>query len=193
MSSLIDRIAKTVYNRWISRKFAGGPFGFKYPVNLIRGQRYFHIGNHTAFGKYVVLTAWDRYLDRTFSPDVVIGRECNFGDYLHLTCISKITIGDNVLTGRWVTISDNSHGNSDLRSLLIPPLGRELVSKGPINIGNNVWIGDKATILAGVSIGEGAIVAANAVVTKDVAPYTVVAGNPANIIHQSCNISNEQA
>ncbi len=49
-------------------------------------------------------------------------------------------------------------------------------------IGDNVWIGDKATILAGVKIGECAVIAANAVVTKDIPPYSVAAGNPAKII-----------
>ena len=52
-------------------------------------------------------------------------------------------------------------------------------------IGDNVWIGDKATVLPGVTIGDGAVIAANAVVTKDVPAFTVVAGNPARIIKQS--------
>ncbi|MBO4333820.1 MAG: hypothetical protein IKP81_00765 [Paludibacteraceae bacterium] len=59
---------------------------------------------------------------------------------------------------------------------------REIVSRGSINIGRNVWVGDKVTILAPVSIGDGAIIAANAVVTKDVPPYCVVAGAPARVI-----------
>ena len=61
-------------------------------------------------------------------------------------------------------------------------LDREIISKGPVKIGRNVWIGDKTTILGGVSIGDGAIVAANSVVTKDVPPFCVVAGVPARII-----------
>ena len=62
------------------------------------------------------------------------------------------------------------------------PQKRELSSKGIIKIGDNVWIGDKATILSNVSIGDGSIVAANSVVTKNVPPYSVVAGNPARVI-----------
>ena len=53
-------------------------------------------------------------------------------------------------------------------------------------IGNNVWIGDKATILPGVKIGDGCIIAANTVVTKDVPPYSVVAGNPGVILKTLC-------
>ncbi len=128
------------------------------------------------------MTAWDKYENQCFTPDVKIGKNCNFGDYLHLTCINKINIGDDLLTGRWVTISDNGHGNSNYQTLQISPVKRNLVSKGPVEIGNNVWIGDKATILSGVKIGECSIIAANAVVTKDVPSYSVVAGNPAKII-----------
>lgn len=61
----------------------------------------------------------------------------------------------------------------------IAPLSRPVVSKGPIIIDDNVWIGENAVILSGVHIGEGAIIAANAVVTKDVDSYTMVAGVPA--------------
>ena len=53
-----------------------------------------------------------------------------------------------------------------------------------MNIGDNVWIGDKVTILPGVHIGDGAVIGANAVVVKDVRPYTVVGGNPAKIIKE---------
>ena len=56
------------------------------------------------------------------------------------------------------------------------------VIKGDVNIGNNVWIGDNVTILTGVFIGDGSIIGANSTVTKNVAPYSIVAGNPAKII-----------
>ena len=52
----------------------------------------------------------------------------------------------------------------------------------PVVIGNDVWIGSRVTILPGVTIGDGAVIGASSVVTKDVEPYTVVAGNPAEII-----------
>jgi virginiamycin A acetyltransferase len=57
--------------------------------------------------------------------------------------------------------------------------GKEYPQKGDITIGNDVWIGYNATIMAGVTIGDGAIIAANATVVKDVAPYSIVGGNPA--------------
>lgn len=62
------------------------------------------------------------------------------------------------------------------------PSLRKVESKGEVIIGDNVWIGDKCTILQNVHIGDGVIVAANSVVTKDVPPYSVVGGNPAKVL-----------
>lgn len=89
-----------------------------------------------------------------------------------------------MLTGRYVYISDNNHGKTDYESLCQQPAERELDIKGPVIIGSNVWIGDKVTILSGVHIGEGSIIGANSVVTKNFPPYSIVGGGPAHIIKQ---------
>ena len=62
--------------------------------------------------------------------------------------------------------------------------GKTYPQKGNINIGNDVWIGYNATIMAGVTIGDGAIIATNSTVVKDVEPYSIVGGNPANLIRK---------
>ena len=97
---------------------------------------------------------------------------------------NQIIVEDGVLTGKWVTIVDNNHGETDRVSLRMPPLSRTIVSKGPVVIKTNVWLGDKVTVLPGVTIGEGAVVAANSVVTRNVPPFCVVAGIPAKVIKQ---------
>ena len=66
--------------------------------------------------------------------------------------------------------------------MLILPADRKIVSKGDVEIGENVWIGENACILSGVHIGKGCIIAANAVVTKDVPSFSLVAGVPAKVI-----------
>lgn len=181
-TSVWTNIRNIIYSKWISLKFGNTKLRFNKPVNYLKGCEYFKIDDNSSFGKFVVLTAWDRYEGESFLPKVNIGKNCNFGDFLHLTCINEITIGDNCLTGRWVTISDNNHGSIDKENLNQPPGERKLISKGPIIIGSNVWIGDKATILGGVTIGDSSIVAANAVVTKDVPPFSIVTGNPAKVM-----------
>lgn len=136
------------------------------------------------FQRDIYLTAWDQYGNQEFTPEIIIGSDCAIGAWNHITCTNKIVIGSGLLTGKWVTISDNSHGTTDYENLQIPPAKRNIYSKGSIIIGNNVWIGDKATILAGVTIGDGAVIAANSVVTKDIPPFSVVVGSPARIIQQ---------
>ena len=107
------------------------------------------------------------------------------GDECHRPGMKGMTIGNGLLTGKGVLISDNSHCNpSDHGQLSLPPNSRPLHSKGTITIGNNVWIGEKAAILGGVAIGDGAVIGANAVVTHDVPPYSIAAGCPAKILHQ---------
>ena len=96
--------------------------------------------------------------------------------------MGHMRIGKNLLTGRWVTITDNGHGSVDFETMQQTPINRRLFSKGDVAIGDNVWIGDKATILPGVTIGDGAVIAANSVVTKDVPAYSVAAGNPARVL-----------
>ncbi len=65
-----------------------------------------------------------------------------------------------------------------------PPAAADLPLKGDTVIGNDVWIGQNATIMPGVHIGDGAIIGANAVVARDVDPYSIVAGNPARLIRK---------
>lgn len=141
------------------------------------------IGPCTSFQDWIYLTAWKA--NECQKPSVDIGEHCSFGAFNHITCSNHIEIGDNCLTGKFVTITDNAHGNTDLKTLIIPPQQRDIQSKGPVIIGKNVWIGDKATILPNVQIGDGAVIAANAVVTKNIPPYSVAAGNPAIIIKGS--------
>ncbi|MBO4807312.1 MAG: acyltransferase [Paludibacteraceae bacterium] len=149
----------------------------------LRGCQYIEIGRHTNVCKGVILTAWDVYEGQKFSPYVKIGANCNIGENCHITACDRIEIGDNVLTGRYVYISDNSHGNpSNEEELKQNPIKRPLYSKGPVVIGNNVWIGERVCVLAGVKIGDGTIIAANAVVTHDIPAGVLAGGVPAKII-----------
>lgn len=82
-----------------------------------------------------------------------------------------------------IIIMGGGKKNTSIDQLLYEPLCRPVTSNGPIVIGKNVWCGEKATILSGVTIGDGAIIGANSVVTKDVPPFSIAAGSPAKVIY----------
>lgn len=95
--------------------------------------------------------------------------------------ICGITVGKNVLFAGYVHVTDHSHGYEDVTK----PISKQpLISKGPVVIEDNCWLGFNSEILSGVHIGRNSVVAAHAVVTKDVPPYSIVAGNPARIVKQ---------
>lgn len=189
LGSIFNKLCPKTYSGRIaaSVKSCGHQSVIKSPMQL-RGGKYITIGQKCFFGRYGVLTAWDSFANEKFTPEIEIGNNVILGEYFHITAINSIKIGDNVLTGRWVTISDNAHGETDIQTLMQEPITRRLHSKGAVVIGDNVWIGDKATILAGVTIGAGVIIGANAVVTKDVPAYCIAAGNPAKIIRKTNNL-----
>lgn len=105
--------------------------------------------------------------------NVSIGALSSIGSGAWIYALDKITIGKNVCVGEDARLITGSHDVSSAHF--------GLVTK-PIAIDDNVWIATGAIVLPGVTIGEGAVVAAGAVVTKDVEPWTVVGGNPARFI-----------
>lgn len=179
----ISRYKDILFTHWVKQDF----LHFGENSYLERGLRlwnpkYISIGKDVVIRRLSNLSAWDSYFEKTHNPIVKIDDGCSIGEFFNISCINKITIGKNALIGRWVTVIDHSHGHLIERELLVPPVERELVSKGEIFIGNNVWIGDKVTICPDVHIYEGAIIGANSVVTKDVQANTIVAGVPARVI-----------
>lgn len=178
----------TFYTLWI-RNFVGH-LGKKskicYPCSLQGGgQKNISIGDNTTIQSTSILGCWTKYGKQDFpNASITIGNHCSIGEYNHITACNKITIGNGLLTGRYVIISDNSHGGLSGEEANIQPSLRDLKSKGEVVIGNNVWLGDKVAVLSGVHIGNNVIVAANAVVTKDLPDNCIAAGLPAKIIKQ---------
>lgn len=177
-------LKRRLFSAWISSEFKhiGYPINWYPPIRFLCGGKYISIGNGVSIGKNVTLTAWDSYQDQRFKPEIIIGDNSSIGDDAHITAIDRIVIGNNVLFGKKVLITDNSHGSSDFKQMNLAPSKRPLYSKGPVIIEDNVWIGEKVSIMPGVHVGYGSIIAANSVVTKDVPSYCVVAGIPARIV-----------
>lgn len=176
------------YNNWIQKEFSNiGKGVYIGRLKLLEGAQYIHVDNAVSIGEGCTLTAWDNYMGNQFSPNITFEEGVIIGPNAHITACNNIHIGTGTLTGKYVTITDNSHGISNIDDLKNIPVCRKLFSKGPVIIGKNVWIGDKATILPGVTIGDGAIIGANTVVTKDIPPYSIAGGNPAKVIRTLTN------
>lgn len=116
-------------------------------------------------------------------PRLSIGRRTYVGHRCAFSVSSRITVGDDcyIATGCYFMDSPGHPLDPARRLAHLPPDAEQVK---PVAIGDNVWIGTEAIIMPGVTIGEGSVVAARAVVTSDVPPYTVVGGTPARVIRQ---------
>ena len=110
--------------------------------------------------------------------DVIIGDHTRIG--LHNTIIGPVTIGSHVNLAQGITVTALNHNFEDSDKLI----DEQGVSTTPVTIGDDIWIGANAVVLPGVTIGAHSVVAAGAVVTKDIPPHSLVAGVPAKIIKQ---------
>lgn len=116
---------------------------------------------------------------------IIIGDHVRISDYVHIGSVHLVEIGEGTLIGSKVLITDHSHGEVGERGvgdLALRPNDRPLRCKGPVAIGRSVWIGDGVCILSGVRIGDRAVIGANSVVVRDVAPDSVCVGVPARQI-----------
>lgn len=114
----------------------------------------------------------------TFASTIKIGDYSNIGENAWLLS-DGITIGNHVMMGPNCMIFTSDH---ETKNLDIPMCQQGFTDVKPVVIGDDVWIGARVIILKGVTIGNGSVIAAGAVVTKDVEPYTIVGGVPAKFI-----------
>ena len=123
----------------------------------------------TYFDRHVNIISWSDQYQINLGKYNSIGRDCNF--FLHANHRAD-----------WITTSSQllglvTHEIAEMHMKMGHP-----TCKGDINVGNDVWIGAKSTIMSGITIHDGAIIAANSVITKDVPPYAIVAGNPGKVV-----------
>lgn len=153
-------------------------------LNLLRDPKAITIGAHTYIeGQLVVLWNGGR---------IQFGEWCVLGERSRVLSQASISIGNHVFISQFVDIYDTDGHPIDWEERYLEeqailsgkvPTSTKAISK-PIVIEDDVWIGMKSTVLKGVHIGRGAIVAAGSVVVKDVPAWTIVAGNPAKVVRQ---------
>jgi len=149
------------------------------------GARFIRFGRDISINCNLWLEAVTEFNGQAFSPEIRLGDRVRLSDAVHITAIRQILIGNDVLFGSRVYVSDHNHGayrGDSQTPPMEPPSTRRLHSEGSVVIEDNVWIGDGVNIVGPAKIGFGAVIAANSVVRGDVPAQTIVAGAPARVI-----------
>jgi acetyltransferase-like isoleucine patch superfamily enzyme len=156
-----------------------------YPTYL-KGTEYIQVGTKFRAGPGFRIEAWDEYLDVKYHPQIIIGNNVAVGFNVHIGAIGRMEIGNDVLIGSNVLITDHQHGRLTPEDEDILAIDRPLYSKGNVVIEDNVWIGEGVCIMDGIRIGKNSVIGANAVVLKDIPQGSVAGGIPAKILRKIC-------
>ena len=146
---------------------------------MINKRKYLRIGNNTHIGRDSRFLFVKCYGGQSYNPSVEIGSNVSIGNRFSALSAAKIVIEDNALIASDVLITSENHGMDPeiTDSYATTPLdARE------VHIGKGCWLGEKVSIMPGVTLGERTIVAANAVVTKSFPDHCIIGGIPAKII-----------
>lgn len=144
----------------------------------IRGKKNIYIGDNTFIRPGARIECVEEYAGKHYAPKIEIGSNVNIEQNLHMTCADSIIIDNDVVISSNALITDINHSYKEIDK---HPLLQNLEIRA-VRIGSYSLIGSGARILPGVTIGKNVIVGANAVVTKSVPDYSVVAGVPARIV-----------
>lgn len=151
----------------------------RFPI-IIRGKKGIDFGDNLTTGVGCRLEAYS-----STKKTLKFGKNVQINDYVHITAMSKVIIGDNVLMASKIYISDCTHGfyggSENDSSPNEIPTSRSYEVKHVV-IENNVWLGEFVSVLPGVTIGEGSIIGANSVVNKSIPPNCIAVGSPARIV-----------
>jgi acetyltransferase-like isoleucine patch superfamily enzyme len=179
---VIRRLASRLldlYQRPWGAALAGHRSRMAHPRRL-RGRALVLIGDGSRIGAHGWLEAVTSFAGQSYTPRIEIGRDVAIGRHVTITATQRVVVGDGCLFSEGVYISDTAHeaGGFDPR----PLSQRPLVFGGEVNIGARCFLGFRACVLPGVTLGEGCVVGAHAVVTHSFAAGSVVAGVPARLI-----------
>jgi acetyltransferase-like isoleucine patch superfamily enzyme len=155
------------------------------PSSQILGEMNIQIGSNFRAGRMLWLEAVTRYQTQCFNPRVVIGDRVSCSDSVHIACINSVKIGDDVLIGSKVHITDHNHGcysNEVIQSSPMEPPALRKLTGTTVKIGDRVFLGDAVIVMPGSVIGNGTLVGANSLVTGELPPDTICVGIPARPI-----------
>lgn len=135
-----------------------------------------NIGNNVTIKEGCIIEGYG--VLRNLGEGLIIGNNVGISQDCFIAIRGNVVIGNDTIFGPNVSIFSENHITDNIEV----PIVKQGEKRADVKIGNGVWVGTRAIILSGVSIGDGAIIAAGAVVTKNVDPYTIVGGVPAKVI-----------
>ncbi len=133
-------------------------------------------------GRWVHLGAGNKL--RCHEGNLRIGDKCVFGKDNVVNAYLDIEFGGSTIVADWVYVCDFDHVFADIHT----PIKDQGIVKSPVRIGPDTWIGTKVTVLRGVTVGHGSVLAANSVINRDVPPMSVVGGVPAKVIKNRVDV-----
>jgi acetyltransferase-like isoleucine patch superfamily enzyme len=181
----VDLSLQRVFHVAVRRAFPGAAKLCMHRSARLVGRDRITIGNNFTALVGLRLEAVTEYAGSTYMPRIVIKDDVTLNDYVHIGATNYVEIGNNVLVASKVFISDHIHGNyggSTASSPLQAPALRALTRDKSVVIEDNVWLCEGVSVLPGVRIGYGSIIAAHSVVTKDIPPMCIAAGIPAKVV-----------
>ena len=161
--------------------FFSGSRLIRFPI-IIRGKKHIDFGSKLTIG---VGCRFEAYNNQKSKKSLIFGKNIQLNDYVHITAMNNVVIGDNVLMASKIYISDCSHGFYSGEEMDSSPEQHPIDRSYNISevvIEDNVWLGEFVSVLPGVTIGKGAIIGSNSVVTKDIPANTIAVGSPAKVI-----------
>jgi acetyltransferase-like isoleucine patch superfamily enzyme len=173
---------------WVQERIVSTFYQYAFKNNILSSKKLrlgagfrvkeFRINNESLKIDFLGHNRIGRYTTIQGSGYISFGKNSFCNDFCIFGVNEKIIIGQNVMIADAVSIRDTDHNHSDINV----PMKEQGITTSPVIVGDDVWIGYGATILKGVEIGNGAIIGAGSVVTKDVPSLSIVGGIPAKII-----------
>lgn len=193
IDSAIHKVVNYIRTGWIKRKFRKFDGLIEGSIS-VKSPNCISVDSNTVIGNNVRLWAYEGFNDQHFNPEITIGKDSAIFNDCFLSAVNKIVIGDRVAVTEHTMILDNVHGDFQDNHLTfqnsddVPDVflknafTRPIATKGPVIIEDDVHIGMFCTILPGTIIGHHSVIAAHSVVSRKIPPYSLVAGNPAQIV-----------